>query len=156
MSENPYAAPESDVNVEDGKRKRPILVWVIFIFASLGLLGILSHFAMVAGVIPLEGALGEYYASTGMLDHALVIFGVSYGFWSALMLFKLKRSALFWFLGQIPISIFSTLYTFSNDAWLKVMQETQQGLLVSLAPSYIYLLLVVGYVYYLYRKGTLQ
>ncbi|MCU7960396.1 MAG: hypothetical protein KZQ58_10440 [gamma proteobacterium symbiont of Bathyaustriella thionipta] len=156
MTENPYAAPQSDVNVDDGKRGRPILVWLIFIFACLGLFGILGHFAMVTGFMPLPDGIAEYYASLGILDHILIVFGTLFGFWAALTLFRLKKSALWWYLAAIPASLLNTLYTYNKESWQALMQATGRDALSSLAPGYIYLLLCVGYTYYLYKKGRLK
>jgi len=156
MTENLYAAPQSDVSVDDGKLRRPILVWLIFIFACLGLLGILGHFALVTGLISLQGAFEKYYASLGILDHVLIVFGTLFGFWAALTLFRLKKSALWWYLAAIPVSLLNTLYTYNKDSWQALMRASDKDVLTAIAPSYIYLLLCVGYTFYLYKKGRLR
>jgi hypothetical protein len=156
MNENIYAAPKSDIEQPDKERKRPVLVWIIFILACFGLLGIVSHFVMVSGNIPMDKATARYYANMGVLDHILVIFGTLYGFVAGLQLFRLKRSAFYLYLGQIPVFSLMFLYSYSNPDYRELMASMGSNMYFSLVPGIVFSILYIVYAYYLLRKGTLK
>ena len=158
MQENLYKAPESELDLEDdfGEIKRPKLVWVILIIYILGLPGLILHFVMIEGMLPLEGAAKEYYTNLGLIDNLLIVFGTMYGFIAAVQLFRLKKSALKLFYGLIFFSIIASAYNFADSNYIAMMNEQGSSMYYSLVPSYVVMLLIVAYVYRLSKKGILH
>jgi predicted branched-subunit amino acid permease len=156
MSDNVYAAPKSDIEQPDKERKRPVLVWVIFIIACLGVFGIVSHFAMISGNFPMDEATAKYYASLSLIDHVLVVFGTVYGFVAALQLFRLKRSAFYLYLGQIPLFLVMYANTYSNQYYQELIASMGSSIYYSLLPGIVFSILYIAYAYYLMRKGVLR
>jgi predicted branched-subunit amino acid permease len=155
MSDDIYAAPKSDVELPDKERKRPVLVWVIFIIACLGMFGIISHFAMVSDNFPMDEVTARYYASLSLVDHVLVVFGSLYGFVAALQLFRLKKSAFYFYLGQIPLFLGMFANTYSNTNYQELLESMGSSIHYSLLPGIVISVLYVVYAYYLLRKGVL-
>jgi hypothetical protein len=156
MNDNLYAAPKSDVELPDKERKRPFLVWVIFIFACLGMFGIVSYFAMITSNFPMDGATARYYESLTVIDHLMTVFGTLYGFVAALQLFRLKRSAFYLYLGQIPLFLVMFANTYSNPSYRELMGSMGGSMYYSMIPGIVFSLLCIAYAYYLLRKGTLR
>jgi predicted branched-subunit amino acid permease len=156
MNDNMYAAPKSDVEMPDKERKRPFLVWVIFIIACLGAFGIISHFAMMTGNFPMDGATAKYYESLTVIDHLFVVLGTLYGFVAGLQLFRLKRSAFYLYLGQIPLSLAMFANAYSNPNYQELLASMGASIYYSLLPGFVFLFLYALYAYYLLKKGTLR
>jgi hypothetical protein len=156
MNDNVYAAPKSDVELPDKERKRPFLVWVIFILACLGLFGIISYVAMITGSFPMDAATAGYYQSLTVIDHLMVVLGSLYGFVAALQLFRLKRSAFYLYLGQIPLFLVMFANTYSNPHYRELMESMGSSMYYSMLPGIILSILCIAYAYYLLKKGVLR
>jgi predicted branched-subunit amino acid permease len=129
---------------------------VIFIIACLGAFGIISHFAMMTGNFPMDGATARYYASLSLLDHVLVVVGTLYGFVAGLQLFRLKRSAFYLYLGQIPLFLAMFANTYSNPNYKELMESMGSNMYYSMLPGIILSILCIAYAFYLLKKGVLR
>jgi hypothetical protein len=156
MNDNIYAAPKSDVESTVKEHKRPVLVWIIFILACLGVIGMLSQFAMMNSDFPMDEATAKYYSNLTAVDHVLTVLASLYGFVAALQLFRLKKSAFYLYLGQIPIYLVMSLKTFSNPDYRELMESIGANIYYNLLPGIAFGILIAVYAYYLFRKGVLR
>ncbi|NVJ61963.1 MAG: hypothetical protein HWE27_16345 [Gammaproteobacteria bacterium] len=154
--EDVYESPKSNIEAENDVDKRPILVWIIFIFACIGTLGIASHFLMVSGVFPMDDVTANYYANLTILDNVLVVVGMVIGFVAALQLFRLKKNALHLMLVQLVLNVLFTIYNLNNSNYREFMEAINANIYLAIVPGAIFMVLYVGYTFYLYRRGTLK
>ncbi len=83
------------------QKQRPLLVWVILIFYLFGTaLGAFIYFGGLASILGVGNSPHETGASGFVLELFLVLMNLG----GAVALFRLRRYALFWFIGAIVIS----------------------------------------------------
>jgi len=156
MENEIYSAPESDLGEEEGALKRPKTVWVIFIFACLGTLGIVNHFAITLGLRPMEGALADYYAGLTLIDHLLVSVGGVFGFVCALQLFRLKKSAVSLYVASLILSSVGGIYQINNPHFALFMEASGINVYLTLLPSLLVQSFFVYYAIRLLKRDVLQ
>jgi hypothetical protein len=162
MAHNPYAPPQSKVEgaelpgVQAESRSRPVLVWIIFIFYCLALLGAATTVSLIASSrFPLGNELQRhYFASLTWFDHSLSLAAGLVGWWAAFQLFRLRRAALKLFILSLGLGVIAFVYQAAmNPYWTEAMQ---QGLgWIGVTIGWILRLLLLGYVWRLARKGVL-
>lgn len=135
-------------------QKRPILVWLIAVFYGLGALWTLLSFALFfSGRINVPPAEAAYFASLTPIDLTLTVLLAISGLVGAIMLFRLKRSALVFFLIALVLNISYSIWTFlMNPAFRTVAQQSVIGLITGLTV----VSLITFYVYRLKKRGLLQ
>jgi len=149
--------PEKKQQVSAGKDKikRPILVWVLFIYATFSLFNLLSYYLIVSGELVVEGLAGEYHKTLGMLDHVLNVFAPIYFYLCALQLFRLKAVSLKLFLGYIPIMAALLTHNLFSPTWRALVEAEPLGYL-STVINFVLYFAYVYYTYLLIKKGLLK
>jgi len=139
----------------EDKIRRPMLVWAIFIFATLSLANLFSYYLIVSGDMVSEGLAGEYYKTLGVLDHVLNVFNPIYFYLCALQLFRLKAVALKLYLGYIPLMAAALTHNLFSPTW-RALVEAEPLSYYSIAISFVLYLAYVYYSYQLIKKGFLK
>ncbi|MDF2446646.1 MAG: hypothetical protein K0S46_1882 [Moraxellaceae bacterium] len=155
--DNPYAAPTSEVSAgvpARGVRARPLLVWVItLIFGGSSFLSCISLSMPILGWQIQDPVSREFYAAFGLVDWVVAFSAPVATVAAAVSLFLMKKAALRLWLVASVVSALSLGYNVSNndllpnlgaDAWLVL------GL------SFGMLVVIVLYVWHLYRRRALQ
>ncbi|MFT6986473.1 MAG: hypothetical protein ACJAT7_002309 [Psychromonas sp.] len=145
---------QQKVNTEKTIR-RPILVWVIFIFATVSLSSLFSYYFMVSGDIVSEGLVGEYHKTLGVLDHVFNVFNPIYFYLCALQLFRLKAIALKLYLGYIPLMAAALTHNLFSPTW-RALVEAEPLSYYSIAISFVLYFAYVFYAYQLIKKGIIK
>ena len=100
-------------------RRRPALVWVISIFYLFSVGGTLLSFALLAsGVLPLSEAQKTYFQSQTTLDYGITLLISLSNLTGAVMLFLLRRHALYCFAGAFIVGLLFTGYQIMAKNWL--------------------------------------
>lgn len=137
------------------KVKRPLLVWIIFIYATFSLSNLISYYFIVSGDLIIEGPTGEYHQSLQTLDHVFNVFAPLYFYICALQLFRLKAVALKLFLGYIPIMAALLTHNLFSPTWRALVEAQPLGY-YSAGINFILYFAYVYYAYLLIRKGVLN
>ncbi len=137
------------------KVKRPLLVWILFIYATFSLSNLISYYLIVSGDLIIEGPAGEYHQSLQTLDHVLNVFAPIYFYLCALQLFRLKASALKLFLGYIPLMAALLTHNLFSPTWRALVEAQPLGY-YSAGINFILYFAYVYYTYLLIRKGILK
>ena len=144
--------PESAGNE---KVKRPILVWVLFIYATFSLTSLISYYFIVSGDLVIEGLAGEYYKNLQTLDHVFNVFTPIYFYICALQLFRLKVVALSLYLGYIPLMAALLTHNLFSPTWRALVEAEPLGY-YSTGISFVLYFAYVYYAYLLTQKGILK
>lgn len=121
--DNPYSAPEAEVQDRSADSPaRPVLVWIIFVFAMVvtvfGVIGFaglaLMHVKHIPFANPAERA---YVNSVGIIDY--VIAGLVYGFFAAgaITLFRLRKVAVNLYMVYLPVRAIGAAYKYSKPSY---------------------------------------
>ena len=152
MTTNQEQQPES---ADKEKIKRPILVWILFVYAAFSLSNLISYYFIVSGDLVLEGPAGEYHKTLGTLDHVLNVFAPIYFYICALQLFKLKAVALKLYLGYIPIMAALLTHNLFSPTWRALVEAEPLGY-YSTGINFVLYFAYVYYAYLLTKKGILK
>lgn len=154
--DNPYSAPDANVrDPSDQPPTRPVLVWVIAVYAALGVIGgIASVVMLMTGRIPIVNeAQRAYMQSMTPFDHALTLICFLLYAIGALYLFRLKKVAAR-ILAVYGVALAgTTAYFYTKPAYRDFMASVPQigtylGWTISLA--------IIAYAFKLRRDGVLQ
>ncbi|MFT7053736.1 MAG: hypothetical protein ACJAU1_001293 [Psychromonas sp.] len=135
--------------------RRPMLVWAIFIFATVSLSSLFSYYLIVSGDIVSEGLVGQYHKTLGVLDHVFNVFNPIYFYLCALQLFRLKAVALKLYLGYIPLMVAALTHNLFSPTW-RALVEAEPLSYYSTAISFVLYFAYVYYSYQLIKKGILK
>lgn len=135
--------------------KKPMLVWAIFIFATVSLSSLVSYYFIVSGDIVIEGLAGEYHKTLGVLDHVFNVFNPIYFYICSLQLFRLKAVALKLYLGYIPLMAAALTHNLFSPTW-RALVEAEPLSYYSTAISFVLYFAYVYYAYQLIKKGILK
>lgn len=155
MNDSIYNSPESELRDDNVKPRRPLLVWLIFIFSCLGLFGLVTHFSMVSGALPLEGPALEYYQRMTIIDHILIVVFTLFSFACALMLFRLKLVAVKMYWAYIGLSLLYQAYNWLNTEY-RNLAMSQPGVEYSMAFTLLWMVFLLWYLQRLKNKGLLR
>jgi len=159
MENNPYAAPRAPViDVAAEKSSRPVLVWIITIFMAFGTIG-----GMVSSLLALSGnpiggeAAASYMKSMGVgaLDHLYLVIVMAVSAFGYIDLFRLKKRALLIIGGLFVVGMVVAAIKFAVQPAYRAMLATPQGYW-SLLGGWAFSLAIIGYVWWLRRKGVLR
>jgi hypothetical protein len=93
-------------------RKRPTWVWVISIFYIVSFLYTwLALYLALTGAIPLDASQSTYYESLTRGDWGLTVFTSLGSLGGAVLLFLLRKQALYLFAGSFALSLLSAIRT---------------------------------------------
>jgi hypothetical protein len=136
------------------RHERPILVWLISAFFFLSAIWtLLSFYLILSGAIPLEPAQKAYFDRLTPLDYALTVATGLLNLAGAVMLFLLRKIALYLFLSAIGLTAVSTLWQAAAKGWVEALGGA--GLVGALI-GYVLLVVVCIYAWRLSKKGVLQ
>lgn len=136
------------------KTKRPFLVWVIAISLLCGALAIIvSEYLISSGILQIDpvqkAQLDSLKASQTVVDHISMWLISIIGLAGALMLFLMKKIAF-------PIFIAHEVLGWCNYVSLHISgQYSKSELISNMAFSEVLSLLILYYVWSLYKKGAL-
>jgi hypothetical protein len=161
-NQNPYAPPaanlasaaDDEANGQPGKRKRPILVWLISLFYAWGIVGTIISFAMIFGSSnPVFMMLRDYYSKMSFFP--MLLSGVGFGLtaWGTVQFFRLKSVALKILLAAFAINILSMLIGFFQPT---PPGQTSASYFSALGFGVFINFAVILYVWRLVRKGILR
>ena len=153
MATNPEKQQPESADKE--KIKRPLLVWILFIYATFSLSNLISYYLIVSGDLVIEGPTGDYHKSLQTLDHVLNVFAPIYFYICALQLFRLKAVALKLYLGYIPIMAALLTHNLFSPTWRALVEAEPLGY-GSTAISFVLYFAYAYYAFILIRKGILK
>ena len=159
MEQNPYAAPRAAVKDHGPeKRSRPVLVWIITLFMAFGVIsGIATSLLALLGT-PLGGAAAADYMKSmgiGPADHVYTIVVMAACAVGYIDLFRLKRRALPILLALLAVGIAYAIFKAAINPAYRAMFDNGPALW-SMAAGWAINLAIIGYVWWLRRKGVLQ
>ena len=126
--------------------KRPVGVWLVSLWCAFTVL--VGAFGLYALAMKLPGTQTRLFASFGTVDYAAsVLYHLSIGL-AGLLLFGLRRSALWFFIAAVAFKAVLDVRQFSA-----AMQPGK--ILIALGASWLILLVALLYAANLARKGTL-
>ena len=153
MERNPYSPPQAAVaDVDEGRRReRPVPVAVILLLyvgnALVRGLQVIDNSRLPIG---LSAAEIRIYQATGLPRITAIFLSCIFSLIVAVQLYRMKRSAAYFITACLAVSIFSWCCFFAGlDA------SEGASLAISLVGCALELL-VVGYVWHLWRKGVLK
>lgn len=160
--DNPYSAPDAYVQDRaDEPPKRPVLVWVIFIFAMFGVFGgVIGVVMQMTGHMPMvNNAERAYIQSLTPFDHALSLIALLLSGFGALELFRLKKRAATVLAAYGLFKVATTAYIY--------MKPTYRAFLASMGSSNIFrhvgmyvgwaiIAAIIAYAFKLRRDGVLR
>ncbi|HKK05959.1 MAG TPA: hypothetical protein VKA50_08940 [Gammaproteobacteria bacterium] len=163
MMDNPYGAPQAPVkDSADTPVKRPVLVWIIAIFALIGVIsGAVGTLMLMSGHIPMVNeAERAYMQGLTPLDHLLTFIGLGLYALGALYLFRLKKVA-------VNILIVNALFKAGLGAYFYT-KPTYRAFIASVSHSvgpfrhigiyvgWLIVLAIIAYALKLRRDGVLR
>jgi hypothetical protein len=115
--------------------RRPVMVWVISIFYFITTpLGILSIILMVillprlsSSGLPMAEPQRHYLQSMNVTDYILAAFGHAVRLTGAIYLFRLRRQALYYFIGVLVLTLLNYVYQILFKNWLGVIGSQPLG-----------------------------
>ena len=124
----------------------------IRIFLFVGNLDPLSFYLILSGAIPLEPAQKAYFDRLTPIDDMLTVATGLLNLAGAVMLFLLRRIALYLFLSAIGLTAVSTLWQAAAKGWVEALGGAGLvGALIGFS-----LVVVCIYAWRLSKKGVLQ
>ena len=113
--------------------KRPVLVWVIFLFYLAATLSTFAGlFLIYSGRVAMNSVQQAYFAHLSILDHLATVLLVSINLVGAVMLFRLRRTAVTLFAAALALNLILTLRAMLSSRQLDVFQQSAAGVLTGL------------------------
>jgi hypothetical protein len=121
--------------------KRPVLVWVIFLFYLVATLSTFAGlFLIYSGRVAMNSAQQAYFAQLTIFDHLATVLLVSINLVAAIMLFRLRRTAVALFAAALALNLILTLRAMLNSNQLDIFQQSGAGVLAGLITALVVLL----------------
>ena len=137
------------------KIERPLLIWMLFIYATFSLSNLISYYFIVSGDLTIAGPAGDYHKTLQTLDHVFNVFAPIYFYICALQLFQLKASALKLFIGYIPLMAGLLTHNLFSPTWRALIEAEPLGY-YSIVINFVLYFTYVFYTYQLIKKGILK
>jgi len=116
---NPYAAPKSEIGSLNVSSGRPGWVWVIFIFYAFSFIStVVSYGLLLSGKISIPTDKQQYLNGLTSVDYAVSLLMVVINVVAALLLFRLKKISLHFFMLALLISVLYTIWRAATTGWL--------------------------------------
>jgi hypothetical protein len=159
----PYFAPVPPP-VPAESRRRPIAVWIISIFyfitVPLTLLSLALIPLMLSGAFPINDAQRHYFTSLTIFDYTVTVLLIVLNLAGAILLFLLRRPAVYCFGGVFVLNVLNYLYEIFFKNWLGALGSNTSAAMASAALSAVFAvsinLAVFGYALYLYLVKVLR
>lgn len=135
------------------RTRRPVGVWIIFIFYLLSAGWTLLSFALIfAGAINLNEAQRTYFASLSNIDWFLTLLIGVVGIAAAVSLFLLRRIAILLFSTALALNILLTAVQSFQTNWAEALGGPG---LVGVLIGWVILVVILFYARGLAKKGVL-
>ena len=159
MESNPYAAPRAAVaDRTPEERKRPVLVWIITIFMAFGVTGGIISSVLALSGNPIGGQVAaDYMRSLGIgpLDHVYTIIVMAVSAAGYVYLFRLRTPAVPILAVIFAVGLVHAAVKVATVPAYRAMFTNVPSLWTILA-GWTINLLILGYIWWLYRKGVLR
>jgi hypothetical protein len=147
----------TDLSEESPPQKRPVLVWVICIFYLIGVFwGLLSlgltRF-LLSSAFPIPEAKRHYFESLNYIDYGAMIIRVIVILVGAILLIRLKRSALYFFVGAFVVNILLLVYNIVAKNWFATVGIPG---IIGILFEYGIIIAIILYIRHLSKKGVLR
>lgn len=137
-----------------GTRRRPILVWLIFLFYLVtGLLGIVQLFYVTAGGVPLRPEQQAYLNNFSVFDRVVGYVNVALTLLGVTWLLALRRLAVPVLALAFALNVFSTAVVWIRSDFLRLVSIA--GLVVQCGGMALFGCVVL-YAWWLARRGVLS
>lgn len=160
---NPYDAPQAHVqDRSDEPPKRPVLVWIISIFALFGVIsGFVGTLMLMTGHLPtINDAERAYLQSLTAVDHLLALVGLVLYALGALYLFRLKKAAVNILVAYGLFRAGMNAYFYTKPAYHAFMASMagSAGSVrhIGIYVGWIIVLAIIAYAFKLRRDGVLR
>ena len=119
---NPYATPSADVRDTDIAPRRPVWVWIIFVFYVFSAAStLISYFLLFSGAINIPEEQKQYMANLTFADHALTFLMGTVNLVAAVLFFRLKKVSAYLFPASFVVGLLMTLWHVATKGWLTAM-----------------------------------
>jgi hypothetical protein len=136
---------------------RPVPIWVIAIVVLCATAFSLFSIAMVPSMLAVSSDVGDaqrqFLESQTTLNYVLAVATILGNLTGAVLLFLMKRQALYVFIGALVLALANTTYNIFVNNWLTAVGST--GLIVALAGWAVNVIIIL-YVWSLFRKQLLR
>jgi len=139
------------------RAERPVMVWVIslfyFVCTPFSLLMLALIPLMLSGAFPIPEAQRDYFESQTWFDYALSGVALIVNLAAAILLFMLRRPALYFFVGTFVFGLLMVVYNIVAKNWLEAVGVP--GLVGAFFGWGINIAIIL-YVWHLFKKGVLR
>ncbi len=116
---NPYATPNSEIRNIDIRSGRPGWVWVILIsYVFSVIMTLVSIGLLLAGKIPIPIESKQYLDHLTIADYGASLLTMCLNLTAAVLLFRLRRISLHFFMIALSISVIYTIWRAITTGWL--------------------------------------
>ena len=137
--------------------RRPVPIWIIAVVVLCATAFSLFSIAMVPSMLTAAAdtsvAQREFLESQTTLNYILAVVAILGNLSGAVLLFLMRRPALYVFVGALVLELVNTAYNIFVNNWLAAVGGT--GLIVALVGWAVNIVIIV-YVWFLFRKGVLR
>ncbi|HUB65887.1 MAG TPA: DUF4339 domain-containing protein [Candidatus Methylacidiphilales bacterium] len=163
-SQPPPYAPPIPPPTPSASPKRPIAVWIISIFyfitVPFTLLSLALIPLMLSGTIPITDVQRRYFESLNIFDYTVTFLLVVFNLAGALLLFLLRRPAVYCFGAVFVLNLLNYLYEILFKNWLGAIGNgsgvAMIGSIFEVVLAVSINLAVFGYALYLYIAKVLR
>jgi hypothetical protein len=143
--------------------RRPVLVWIICVYYVISTVTGLFFLASMPFIADLKSGtpgVHDYLAHETVVDYAVPFVSLVLNLVGAVLLFRMRRQALYWFGGNLALSVlhFGYQLLFHNALFAAANISTRLfvTMLCNILFVFVIRLAVVVYVGYLYQKRVLR
>lgn len=145
------------------RRGRPVGVWIISIFyfvcTPFALISLALIPLMMNGTIPINDTQRNYFDSLTIIDHSIAGLTLICNLSGAVLLFMLRRQALYFFCAVFAINVLNYIYQICCKNWLAAMSTGILGstsAIISLMVALGINIAIVLYVWHLHSAKVLR
>jgi len=131
------------------KIKRPVLVLLILIIAIFSSIGVIMQCLWALGAVKPPSELNMIFTGLGPLYYVLNVSAYLMYLVSAILLFRLNKSAILWFSASFILTIVVAIYQFVNTELLMLLNENGYF-------GFAFSLIILGYMVYLSKKCVIN
>jgi hypothetical protein len=140
------------LNSSATRGKRPLLVWVIFLFILVASGGSLASFALIySGRAPMSPAMKAYFQSMGIFDYATTALLLALNIAGVILLFRLRKSAVPLLVGASALNVALTIRAELVTNWAQALGSNSSAAISGLGMA----LAIAWYADRLKRRGLL-
>ncbi len=138
------------------EKKRPILVWVIFMFFLVTVISTLFSFYLIyTGKVSLSEISGVNLKSLTVVDIGLSTFVGLTNLTGAVLLFFLRKQALYCFITSLVVNLSAFIWQLTSKG-IMVVKSISLNSLIGMVAAWAILIAVCFYAWQLKKNGTLE